>query len=140
VTPLDFGHQRDANSASFERADPEAVLIERRAWNRFLVTLPDGEHCHEVRLEKRNGAFAGECRLPEEGDEYDEQQRCPARKYNNDSLPCAHLCTIRKALVFNDRADDGTTIEVFERDEIEIAAADTHIEDAMADSGREVRR
>ena len=26
MTPLDFGHQRDANSASFERADPEAAV------------------------------------------------------------------------------------------------------------------
>jgi hypothetical protein len=33
VTPFDFSAQRDANSESFERADPEAAPIERTAWN-----------------------------------------------------------------------------------------------------------
>jgi hypothetical protein len=72
--------------------------------------------------------------------EFEEQARCPARKYNDDDKPCAHLCTLRKALVFNDEADDGTTIEVFDRDDVETAAADAHIEEAMADGGREVGR
>lgn len=35
----------------------------------------------------------------------------------------AHLCTIRKALVFDDQAEDGTTIEVFERDDVETRLA-----------------
>lgn len=64
----------------------------------------------------------------------------PSTEIPDADKPCAHLCTIRKALVFNDEADDGTTIEVFERDDAEIAAADNHIEDAMADGGREVSR
>ncbi len=138
--PLNFSHQREENSASFERADPEAALIERVAWNRWKVLLPDGETVHEVRLEKRNGAYVGDCRNHEPETPHDEQERCPARAYNDDELPCAHLCTIRKGAVLPDRADDGTTIKIFERDDVEIASADPHIEDAMADGGREVGR
>ena len=134
MTPLDFAAQREANSASFERADADAALIERIAWDTWLVTLPDGEDVHEVSLHRDHGAFVGECEIRETG------EQCPARKYRDADKPCAHLCTIRKALTFNDEADDGTTIEVFERDDVEIAAADNHIEDAMADGGREVSR
>jgi hypothetical protein len=134
MTPLDFAAKRDAQSRSWTRADPTEALIERVAWNRWLVTLPDSEDVHEVRLERDHGALVGDCEIHESG------ERCPARKYNDDEEPCAHLCTLRKALVFNDEADDGTTIEVFDRDDVEIAAADTHVEEAMADGGREVGR
>jgi len=81
VTPLDFSAQRDANSESFERADPVAALIERVAWNRWLVTLPDGDDAHEVRLERDHGAYVGECRSGDSDSEFEEQERCPARKY-----------------------------------------------------------
>ena len=108
VTPLHFAAKRDSGSASWKRADPE------------------------VSLHRDHGALSGECTVRETG------EQCPARKYRDAEEPCAHLCTIRKALVFNDEADDGTTIEVFERDDVEIAAADAHVEDAMADGG--VRR
>ncbi|WP_256545293.1 hypothetical protein [Halobellus inordinatus] len=62
-----------------------------------------------------------ECKVCETG------EQCPARKYRDADELCAHLCTIRKALVLNDKADDGTTIEVFDRDDVEAAAADAHI-------------
>lgn len=132
VTPLDFAAKRDSDSASWTRADPTEALIERIAWNTWLVTLPDSENAHEVTLEKRNGAFVGDCEIRSTG------EQCPARKYRDRDEPCAHLCTIRKGVLFNDPASDGTTIEVFERSDVEIAAADRHIEDAMADGG--VRR
>ena len=48
-----------------------------------------------------HGALNGECEVRETG------EKCPARKYNGRDEPCAHLCTIRKALVFNDEAADG---------------------------------
>ena len=101
MTPLDFAAKRDGGSDSWRRADPTAALIERVAYNRFLVTLPDSKATHEVQLERDHGAFTGDCRHPEEGVDYADQERCPARKYN-------------------DGSDDGTTIEVFERDDVEI--------------------
>jgi hypothetical protein len=133
VAPLDFAARREADSASWTRADPDAALIERIAWNTWLVVLPDGEHVHEVTLEKRHGAYVGDCEI-RDGD------RCPARKYNDRDEPCAHLCTIYQGTLFNDPTDDGDRIEVFDRDDVEIASADPHIEDAMADGGREVGR
>lgn len=133
VAPLDFESRRETDSASWTRADPDAALIERVAWNTWLVVLPDGEHVHEVTLEKRHGAYVGDCEI-RGGDQ------CPAMKWGDRDAPCAHLCTIRKGAVLPDRADDGTTIEIFERETVETAAADHHIEDAMADGGREVGR
>ncbi|MDQ2054299.1 hypothetical protein [Halobellus sp. H-GB7] len=134
MTPLDFAAKRDSGSASWKRADPEAALIERLSWDTWLVTLPDSDDVHEVSLHRDHGALSGECKVRETG------EQCPARKYRDADEPCAHLCTIRKALVLNDKADDGTTIEVFDRDDVEVAAADAHVEDAMADGGREVSR
>lgn len=130
MTPLDFAAKRDDDSASWERADPDAALIERIAWDTWLLTLPDSDTTYEVSLHKRHGALTGSCHIRESG------EQCPARKWGDRDEPCAHLCTLRKALVFNDEADDGTTIEVFERGDVEIASADHHIETAMADGGR----
>jgi hypothetical protein len=103
VTLLEFQARREADSASWTRADPDAALIERIAWNTWLMVLPDGEHVHEVTLEKRHGTYVGDCGI-RGGD------RCPARKYGDRDAPCGHLCTIRKGLVyvslraqFNDR-------------------------------------
>ncbi|QHS17227.1 hypothetical protein GWK26_08770 [haloarchaeon 3A1-DGR] len=133
VTPLDFASKRDAGSASWSRADPTAALIERVAWNRWRVTLPDSEATHEVRLERDHGAFVGECEVLDG----DDREQCPARKFSDVDEPCAHLCTIRQALVFNDEADDGTTIEVFDADDVATASADPHIETAMLADGGE---
>lgn len=63
VTPLDFQARREVDSASWQRADPDAALIERIAWNTWLVVLPDGEHVHEVTLERRHGAYVGDCEI-----------------------------------------------------------------------------
>jgi len=130
TVPLDFEGQRDADSASWERADPKAALIERRAWNTWLVTLPDGDDAHLVTLQRDHGAVVGECVLAESGDQ------CPARKYNDAGEPCAHQCTVRKAAFGGIEDLYGDVVEIFSAEEIGTARADYHIESAMADGGR----
>lgn len=130
--PLDFEQKRDNGSASWERADPRAALIERVAWNRWRVLLPGGGDAHDVRLERDHGAFTGDCEaLTDDG-----RERCPARKYNDSDEPCAHLCTIRKADFGAIEDDTGTTVTIFDTEDVGIAQADHHIETAMADGGR----
>lgn len=63
MTPLDFKHERDESTTSWRRAEPHVALIERTAWNYWLVTLPDGDHAHDVRLERDHGAYVGDCRV-----------------------------------------------------------------------------
>jgi hypothetical protein len=140
MTPLDFAAERDESTASWQRADPTGALIERIAWDTWLLTLPDSETTYEVSLHRDHGALMGECEVRDEPDE-----RCPARKYNDAKKPCAHLCTLRKAMLFNDPDISGQPIKVFDVDDAAIAANDTHIETAMAadqdvatDGGREV--
>lgn len=128
--PLDFERQRDAESASWKRADPKAALIERRAWNTWLVTLPDSEDAHLVTLQRDHGALVGECVLAESGDQ------CPARKYNDSEEPCAHQCTVRKAAFGGLEDVYGDVVTIFAADDIGTARADYHIESAMADGGR----
>ncbi|WP_253737978.1 hypothetical protein [Halohasta salina] len=142
MNPLDFAQERRESTASWQRADPTEALIERIAWDTWLVTLPDSEDCHEVTLHRDHGALIGECELRHEDD------RCPARKYNDADKPCAHLCTILKATLFNDPDIRGSSIEVFDVSDVGMASADTHIESAMAgdrdpvatDGGPEVRQ
>lgn len=98
MTPLDFATERDDRTASWRRADPRTALTERTAWNRWVVTLPDGEHAHDVRLERDHGAYVGECYTPDG----DEREPCPGNAYHDS--PCAHLCTVRKA-AFGDVTD-----------------------------------
>jgi hypothetical protein len=132
--PLDFAAKRDSGSKSWTRADPTAALIERVAWNRWLVMLPDGDDAHEVQLERDHGAYVGDCEVRETG------EQCPGRKYNDESEPCAHLCTIRKAAFVGIEDQAGEPVQIFDRDDVELAKADPHIESAMADGGREVNR
>jgi len=129
MTPLDFAAERDESTASWQRADPTAALIERIAWDTWLVTLPDSDNgtTYEVSLHRDHGALMGECEVRDEADE-----RCPARKYNDASKPCAHLCTVYQATLFNDPDERGQPVEVFSVDDVAIAANDTHIETAMA--------
>ena len=129
MTPLDFTTERDERTASWQRADPTATLIERVAWDTWLVTLPDSETTYEVSMHRDHGALIGECEVRDEAD------RCPARKYNDADEPCAHLCTVFKATLFNDPDVNGQPIEVFDVDDAAIAANDQHIETAMAATG-----
>jgi len=127
MTPLDFAQEREQSTDSWDRADPVAAMIETgNNFDEYLVTLPDGEQAHLVTLHKDRGALTGSCYVA------GTDEKCPARKYNDESKPCAHLCTIWKATLFNDPTADGTPIQLFDVDDAEIAAADTHIEAAMA--------
>ncbi|WP_254830179.1 SWIM zinc finger family protein [Haloglomus salinum] len=77
--PFEFREEADERSTSWERADPDRALIERRAWNEWALLLPDGEEAHRCRLERDHGAYVGEC-------------DCPGYEYHDG--PCAHTCTL----------------------------------------------
>ena len=80
--PLDFRTEQHERTTSWERADPEAALVETTAWNRWRVMLPPSTTPHDVHLERENGAYVGRC-------------DCPGFEHHDG--PCAHLCTVRKA-------------------------------------------
>ncbi|WP_187347818.1 hypothetical protein [Haloplanus rubicundus] len=133
MTPLDFAAERDEGTASWRRADPRAALIERTAWNRWVVTLPDSEHAHDVRLERDHGAYVGECYTLDG----DEREPCPGNAYHDG--PCAHLCTVRKA-AFGDVTDTHDRhVDVFDIEDVADARADHAVEKLRADGGRHRR-
>lgn len=104
---LDFEAERDADTTSWERAQPDDALIER--WGRYgyLVTLPGGEaHFCAIGQRPGGGEFIGWC-------------RCKGFSYHDG--PCAHLCTIRKADWH--ASNLGGTIEGVGGEPIEIAQA-----------------
>ncbi|MEZ3163045.1 hypothetical protein ABNG03_01315 [Halorubrum sp. RMP-47] len=63
-------------------------------------------------------------------------EQCPARKYNNSDEPCAHQCTVRKAVFGGIEDLYGDVVAIFAADDIGTARSDYHIESAMADGGR----
>ena len=133
MTPLDFETGRDEQTESWRRADLRAALIERVAWNRWRVTLPDGENTHQVCLERDHGAFVGEC-YTLDGDDRD---ACPGDAYHDG--PCAHLCTVRKA-AFGEMTDvRDERVHVFDSEDVQDARADHAVEKALADGGRRRR-
>lgn len=135
TVPLDFENERDSNSTSWQRADPLRALIEQTAWNHWRVTLPDGEHTHEVRLETDHGAYLGDCRIPtDDGPD----KRCPGFAYHDG--PCAHLCTIRKAAVVHLRDVQGRPVIVYDIEDVADARADPAVEKVLADGGPQRRR
>jgi hypothetical protein len=93
---LDFEAARDADSTSWERADPKAALIERCGRYCYLVTLPCGD-AHFCALGRRDGTLRGFC-------------KCKGFRYH--AGPCAHLCTIRKAAFVGLEAVNGETVEI----------------------------
>jgi hypothetical protein len=100
MTPLEFEHERDQETESWARADPRAALIERRAWNRWLVTLPGGD-THLCRLEREHGAYLGDC-------------DCAGFEFHDG--PCAHLCTLRKAEFLGESVTTtGHPVETFDQ-------------------------
>jgi hypothetical protein len=117
--PLDFRAERDARTASWERAAPSEALIERTAWNEWRVLLPDGDDVHEVRLERDHGAFGGEC-------------DCKGWEFRDDpESPCAHLCTLRQAEFGHDHDARGNRIRVLDATEERAQSVDR----ARADGG-----
>ena len=118
VSLLDFDAEAEARSTSWERADPDRALIERRSWNEWSVLLPDGEKAHICRLERDHGAYVGAC-------------DCPG--YEHHDGPCAHLCTLRKAEFGHDRDVEGRRVRVLDADEERAQGA---VERIRADGGR----
>lgn len=79
---LDFETERDADSTSWQRADPRSALIRRLGRYGWVVCLPDGD-AHVCGLGRRpDGRHDGFC-------------KCKGYEYHDGA--CAHLCTLRKA-------------------------------------------
>jgi hypothetical protein len=124
--PLDFRAERNGRTASWERAAPEAALLEPVGWDEWRVLLPDGGDVHLVQLERDHGAFLGAC-------------DCKGWEYRDDpESPCAHLCTLRQAEFGHDTDTYGQRVRVLDVDE---ERAQGSVERALADGGtRRCRR
>jgi hypothetical protein len=124
VTPLDFESVREEGSDSWVRARSalldDSALIERRAWNEWLVTLPGGS-AHLVTLERDHGAVCGRC-------------DCRGFEFSPDARPCAHLVTVRMAAAVGVSDTRGRRIEILDADQ---QRADQAVEEqrARADGG-----
>lgn len=125
TVPLDFYGERDAESQSWTRADPDAALIEPVALNKWRVMLPGGQP-HRVALTAERGAYEGEC-------------DCKGFEYRDaDDSPCAHLCTVRRADYDNEHGlaevtdTYGEPVRVVN---VEQERAETEVERALADGG-----
>jgi hypothetical protein len=107
---LDFEAARDAQTTSWERADPRRALIER--WGRYgyLVTLPGGS-AHFCALGRRNGELRGFCKC---------------KGFRHHSGPCAHLCTVRKAAYVDMEAVNGEPIEIAPMAEYQPGPSEEH--------------
>ncbi|MEE6208617.1 hypothetical protein U3A55_00385 [Salarchaeum sp. III] len=93
--PLDFPRERDNETSSWTRADPDRALIERTSRYAYFVTLPDG-HVHRCAYAVENGEYIGRC-------------DCDGFRYHDG--PCAHLCTLRKAEFGHDETTHGERIK-----------------------------
>jgi len=81
---LDFKQERDTGGDSWQRANPDAALIEQVDTNTYLVLLPGGE-THECSYGTERSGRVGYC-------------DCKGWEFrDDDNSPCAHLCTLRKA-------------------------------------------
>ena len=78
---VEFAPLAGSDSTSWQRADPDAALIESTGRYGYLVTLPGGD-THRAALAVENAQHVGTC-------------DCQGWEYNDG--PCAHLCTLRKA-------------------------------------------
>jgi len=115
---LDFRAERDRETESWERADPNAALIERPARFAYWVMLKGGD-AHLVALAHEGGRYIGRC-------------DCAGFEYHDG--PCAHLCTLRKAEFVN--AVEVPTVASIE-DEHDRAQAEGEV---FADGGEVCRR
>jgi hypothetical protein len=116
LNPLDFERERDQATGSWERACSEPVLVERIAWDQWLVTFRDSEDTHRVRLHRDHGAYLGECAVHPGGED------CPGFAYHEG--PCAHLCAIRRADFGNLVDDKGQPVRIFDVEAVGQATAD----------------
>lgn len=95
MNPLDFALVRENYPDRWDRVrnGVELALVERVAWDRWIVTLPDGGEPWKVRLRSDHGAYEGACEAPPGA--VRDHDRCPGHKWHDG--PCAHLCTVRLA-------------------------------------------
>jgi|GEM_PF-957877 len=99
---LDFLAERDNQSGSWTRAQPDRALIERTSTYAYLVTLPDG-HVHRCAYAiNDDGTYVGRC-------------DCDGYRYHDG--PCAHLCTLRKAEFGRDETTRGDRVRAAEAGE-----------------------
>jgi len=122
----------DRQSTSWQRADPEAALIETVDSSQWTVALPGGNDAHTVTLFSDGINTRGHC-------------SCDGYQYHD---RCAHLITIRQAQLLDILTVDGEIVriptldaeavdaverKVANEDEIE---ADAEPEAVRADGGR----
>jgi len=79
--PVDYEAIAGTDETSWQRADPEAALIESTGRYGYRVVLPDGD-AHLVAVAIDEGQHVGTC-------------DCKAWEHHDG--PCAHLCVVRKA-------------------------------------------
>ena len=120
---VDFVDEAHRQSTSWERADPDRALIEQVDTNTYRVMLPGGA-VHKCKFGLERGGHVGSC-------------ECRGWKYrDDDSSPCAHLCTLRKAEFVGDNADDGEPVEAVDTFAETDAAGDAAEPELRADGGR----
>jgi len=124
----------DRESTSWQRADPEAALIETVDTAQWTVALPGGNDAHTVTLFSDGINGRGHC-------------TCDGYQYHD---RCAHLITIRQADLLDIMSVDGDlvriptldaeTVDAIERkvatDDPVDAETDTDAEPVRADGGR----
>ncbi|MBP2251148.1 hypothetical protein J2754_001469 [Halarchaeum solikamskense] len=126
MTYLDFEDEQpdpdnpdDDGSTSWQRADPARALIERHSPTDYVVMLQDGAAPHAVAYGLERGARVGFC-------------DCDGFHYSDESVPCAHLCVLRKSEFIGAESVDGQRIEAV--DTAVLAEAD-HDPGLRADGG-----
>jgi hypothetical protein len=112
---VDFENVAGSDETSWQRADPEATLIESTGRYGYRVTLPDGD-AHLVAVVCEDGDHVGTC-------------DCPAWEYHEG--PCAHLCVIRKAAFLGVEDVEGEQVTI-PRVDLDAHSVD---ERAVADGG-----
>ena len=86
----------DRQSTSWQRADPEAALIETADTAQWTVALPDGNDAHTVTLFTDGINTRGHC-------------TCDGYHYHD---RCAHLITIRQAELLDVLTVDGEIVRI----------------------------
>lgn len=112
---VDYDAVAGSEETSWQRADPEAALIESTGRYGYRVTLPDGD-AHLVAVAREDDEHVGTC-------------DCEGWEYNDG--PCAHLCTVRKASFAGVEDVEGEPVEI-PRVDLDAHSAD---ERAVADGG-----
>ena len=106
----------DRQSTSWQRADPEAALIETADTAQWTVALPDGNGVHTVTLFTDGINTRGHC-------------TCDGHHYHD---RCAHLITIRQAQLLDVLTVDGVGVQCWNTDDL----AEAEPEAVRSDGGR----